>query len=333
MKYGVVGCGQIGTAHARAALKDARVDGLVLYDPIPEAAQKLQAECGGAIVRDLDAMKGAVGAVSVTAPPAEHYALARRFLEAGIPVFCEKPLAMVEREAAELVHMSRERRAALIVGFKMRFEPVFKRARDVLPSIGRLLSFATTKSQPVTKNPAKLSWLAGVGAMYELSVHEMDLVGYLTGRTPVRVAGSQLSFRFGWAREDGFALLCDYSDGLAGTMICNYADEIAFLYRDLCMTFVGEKGYVRIERPDRIIVHLKDYQVIEVPTGGDAFADEVGVFLDHVQSKGRGGQAILSADGAEGYAATALVEAAFRAGKRGGSEKIEQLSAFKGGRG
>jgi predicted dehydrogenase len=331
MKYGVVGCGQIGTAHAKAALKDRRVDGLVLYDPVPEAAQRLQAQCGGTTVGDFEALKGAVDAVSVTAPPAEHYKLARHFLEAGIPVFCEKPLAMVEREAADLVRLARDRRAALIVGFKMRFEPIFRRAREALPLVGPLLSFGTTKSQPVTKNPAKLAWLSGVGAMYELSVHEMDLVSYLTGRTPVRVNGAQLSFRFGWAREDGFALQCEYSGGLPGTMICNYADEIAFLYRDLCMTFIGEKGYVRIERPDRIVVHLKDYQVVDAPTGGDAFAEEVSVFLDHVE--GKGGPAVLSRDGTEGFMATALVEAAFRAGKRGGREDVEQLSAFKGGRG
>ena len=52
------------------------------------------------------------------------------------------------------------------------------------------------------------------------------------------------------------------------------------------MTFLGENGYLRVERPDRIIMHTNEYRVVEV---GDpeksAFVMELEHFKDAVEGK------------------------------------------------
>jgi myo-inositol 2-dehydrogenase/D-chiro-inositol 1-dehydrogenase len=327
MVYGIVGCGRIGSAHAAAVMKDERLHGLKLYDEIPEAAASLR-ERGGEVVSDIDEMLWSVDAVSITTPPGEHYCLTKRFLEKGVPVFCEKPLAMEEEQAAELVELSRRTGVPLMVGFKMRFEPVFVKAKELVPKLGNLLSVSTVKAQPITKNPVKRRWVSRVGAMYELSVHEMDLVTFITGRSPVRVRGSDLSFRFGWEREDGFSLFCEYAGGLNVSLSCYYAEDIAFEYRDLCMTFIGENGYIRVERPDTVVVHTHEHTTVRTPPPGDGFRDELASFLDAVEKK-TGGP--LDPHGSEGYYATALVEAAFRSGKERREETIIPLAGITGG--
>ena len=44
-----------------------------------------------------------------------------------------------------------------------------------------------------------------------------------------------------------------------------YAVSSTFCYRDLTITVLGDQGYVRIERPDRIVVHTDHYDVVEIP--------------------------------------------------------------------
>ena len=212
MQYAIVGCGPIGRNHARALAADRGRGGLCLWicgqvriklgvvaawmasraasssiSKQEERAAALAAVFGGEPLTSIDALPEGLPAASLTTPPASHFALTKALLRRGIAVLCEKPLAMTEREAAELVLTSRRSGTPLMVGFKMRYDPIFRRAAELVQRAGPLLSVITTKAQPITGKAEKLAWLARTGAMYELSVHELDLVTAITGLTPRRV--------------------------------------------------------------------------------------------------------------------------------------------------
>jgi predicted dehydrogenase len=124
------------------------------------------------------------------------------------------------------------------------------------------------------------------GAMYELSIHDFYLISYITGAKPQKVIAAALGHRRNWEKEDSFSALVDYGSNVTATLQGMYCDETTFCFRDLCITLLGEKGYMRIERPDRIIMHTDSYQVVEIGAAQkSAFVLELSHFKDAVLGK------------------------------------------------
>src|SRR5512139_3671863 len=71
-----------------------------------------------------------VRAVHVTTPNRLHFDMARRALEAGKHVLCEKPLAMDSRQSAELVAVAARSGRAAGVNYNVRFYPLAIEARE-----------------------------------------------------------------------------------------------------------------------------------------------------------------------------------------------------------
>lgn len=300
----IIGCGGIGQAHVNAYKQISGVQIVACVDSDLGKAQRTASSYGAKACADINSVLSDVTAVSVTTPPMNHYEIAKFFLQRGIHVFCEKPLAMRVDHAQELVNIAREQKRVLMVGFKMRFEPIFIRAKERLPMIGELIAVSATKLQPFAGRPC--DWRPQVGAMYELSVHDFDLIHWITGRKPERVSAQYLGHRMGWPREDSFSITVGYSGGVVGQLSGVYAQQASFFYRDLTLTFLGEKGYLRIERPDRIVLHLDKFTVEDVPAdGGNAFAAE----LTHFRNVINGTENNLL-DGQFGLWATQIVEGA-----------------------
>lgn len=104
-----------------------------------DAARAFGAEVSGTYEEvlartDLDAVY--IGTVHTT-----HVELARRALEAGHPVLCEKPMSLDAAGARELVETSRRRDVPLVEAYKYRFAPHFQRVRDLAAAgaIGQVL--------------------------------------------------------------------------------------------------------------------------------------------------------------------------------------------------
>lgn len=304
----LVGCGGIGLAHLRAYAQLPCAKLVACVDRDLEKARAAAQMCGATALSDIADLPTSVQGVSLVTPPYTHYALVKELLNAGFHVFAEKPLTMDTDEAHELVDLSQQRALNLMVGFKMRFEPVFAEAKPLLAEIGELRSVSAVKQQPYHPHPGH-NWIPDVGAMYELSVHEFDLIHWLTQLPPREVLSAQLLHRRGWPREDAFFLTVQYGSDVVGQLQGMYADDSKFLYRDLTLTFLGERGYLRIERPDRIVVHTDEYRTVAVDKSkANAFAEELGHFCRVIN-----GEEPNTMDGRYGLWTTALVEAANRA--------------------
>lgn len=284
-KIALVGCGGIGMAHLRAykELKDVVVCAVVDKDiKKAEAAAEFS---GAKAFTDISQIPSDVDGVSVVTPPQSHFPVASSLLERNFNVFCEKPLTMNTQEAEKLVDLAEKKNKTLMVGFKMRFEPIFQEAKKLLPEIGKLLSVSTVKQQPFTARATE-NWIPKVGAMYELSVHDFDLVNWIADIEPEKILFSKLGHRLGWEREDAFFLTVKYTKDVIGQLQGMYALENKFMFRDFTATFTGEKGYMRVERPDRIILHTSDYSVKEInPAGVNAFVQELGHFCNVISGK------------------------------------------------
>src|SRR5689334_17343588 len=107
MRLAVIGLGRIGAFHAQTLAGFERVDELLLTDAVPGVADTVAARLPDrvtvkAVGTAAEVFAGAVDGVVVSAPTMTHVELLEAALRAGVPVFCEKPVAADPAAAAHL---------------------------------------------------------------------------------------------------------------------------------------------------------------------------------------------------------------------------------------
>lgn len=112
-------------------------------------------------------------------------------LEAGVPVFCEKPLAPTLDEAREMTEAHREAGVPAGCAFNYRFIPAIRYAKALIDSgeLGEIYHIRGRYLQDwLVDSDAPWSWrndkeLAGSGALGDLGAHTIDLARFLIGDT------------------------------------------------------------------------------------------------------------------------------------------------------
>ncbi len=216
LRLAVVGLGRIGAVHSLHAkrLEESGVSRLsALVDADVDRARGLAARLGGDIaafssVTELVAARAADAAV-VSTPTGRHREHAQELIDAGLRVLLEKPMTDSLAEDREFVAaLNRTTPDALMLAFQRRFDPALKRAKQLLDAgaIGRPFKIVSTleDSRPLPDG------YDSAGLLYDMSVHNVDEVLWLTGRRPRRafaVATALYSHRLTSANEefdDGF---------------------------------------------------------------------------------------------------------------------------------
>jgi len=178
LRAGVVGVGHLGQHHARlwAELPGCRL--VAVVDADPGRARAIAARTGAEALDAAHALLGRVDAVSIAVPTEAHRDVALPFLEAGVPVLVEKPMAATLDEADAMIHAAARSGALLGVGHTERFNPAVaelarrvKRPRFI--ECHRLGSFA----------PRSLD----IDVVLDLMIHDLDIALSLVGG-PIRSA-------------------------------------------------------------------------------------------------------------------------------------------------
>lgn len=185
MRLGLIGLGRIGAFHA-ATLTDLAGVQLVVTDVDPAAIERVAAKYGAAsAVSPAALLELDLDGVVIAAATDAHPQLILAAVEAGLPVFCEKPVA---RGSAEAVEVLRHCAGAKVqIGYNRRFDPGFVAARDAVVSgeLGRLHTVRTTTMDPA---PPPAGYLAASGGIFrDCSVHDFDIVRFVTGREVAEV--------------------------------------------------------------------------------------------------------------------------------------------------
>ena len=135
MRIGLAGVGRIGAFHAATLSGLDAVDEVVVTDADPELAEKVAAELGLAVAPDVASLlrSGIDGFVITTATPG-HAPLLREGVAAGIPTFCEKPVAATLVETLDLTRLAESSDVPVHIGFQRRFDAGYRRAREAVLS-------------------------------------------------------------------------------------------------------------------------------------------------------------------------------------------------------
>jgi myo-inositol 2-dehydrogenase/D-chiro-inositol 1-dehydrogenase len=192
MRLGLIGLGRIGAFHARTLSELAVVDSLVVTDAVPETTARVAAEVGPRVsteVADSPAklLAAGVDGVLIAAATNAHPELLLAAVDAGLPVFCEKPLAGDISDAVELTRRIAGRDERVQIGYPRRFDAGYAAARAAVAS-GELGWLHTVRATTLDPSPPPPAYVAVSGGIFrDCSVHDFDAVRWVTGREVVEV--------------------------------------------------------------------------------------------------------------------------------------------------
>lgn len=199
----LIGGGFIGPVHAEA-LRRIGVEVVGILGSSPERAQPIAERLGiGRVYHDLDELLAdpQVETVHVASPNAHHFEQARRVLESGRHLVCEKPLALTSNETGRLRALAESRPSQVAaVNYNIRFYPLCLEMRDRVArgDIGRVLSVTGSYTQDWLLYPTDYNWRVepdgqtNLRAVADIGTHWMDLAQFVSGR-PVEAVLADLA--------------------------------------------------------------------------------------------------------------------------------------------
>jgi predicted dehydrogenase len=202
IRLAVIGVGHLGRHHARILAEMPDVDLVGVVDLSRQRAQEIADAHKTRVVTDASALAGGVDGVIVATPTASHIEVAKPFLESGVAVLVEKPLARSLAEADDLIRVAAEGGAILAVGHTERFNPAVAAARPLLTSprfieVHRLGAFPDRSLDIDVVFDLMIHDLDVVLSIVEGSVAAIDAVGVPVLTPKIDIANVRLRFESG----------------------------------------------------------------------------------------------------------------------------------------
>ena len=192
-RIGVIGLGRIGAFHVDTLSTLDGVDGLVVTDERQEVTASVAHRVGATAASSAAEMiASGVDGIVVAAATAAHAELVLACVDAGIPVFCEKPIAFTAAESLAVVQRISGGSVPVQIGYNRRFDPAFVAVKAAVVS-GELGRLHTVRSTTLDPAPPPMSYIATSGGIFrDCSVHDFDIVRWVVGHEVVEVhaAGS-----------------------------------------------------------------------------------------------------------------------------------------------
>jgi myo-inositol 2-dehydrogenase / D-chiro-inositol 1-dehydrogenase len=179
MKIAVLGVGRLGATHAAilAALPD--VTELRIYDVDLERARSVSAPLRARVASTADEALDGADAVVIVTPTDTHASLIERSLAAGVPIFCEKPVAPDLAQTLVVVDRVERAKGRVQIGFQRRFDAGYRRAREAIASgeLGTVYSFTMVSCDRL---PPPDAYVATSGGQFrDQFIHDFDITRWL----------------------------------------------------------------------------------------------------------------------------------------------------------
>ncbi len=177
LRVAAIGVGSLGRHHGRnyAELAAAgRVEMIGVCDSNAETAGEIAAANKCSSFTDWHELIGKVDVVSIATPTETHCEIACAFLDAGVHVLVEKPIAPTLEEADRMIAASARSGAKLMVGQLERFNPAMVALR---PHVTRPLYFEIHRVSPFPNRSLD------VDVVLDVMIHDLDAIQWLVGES------------------------------------------------------------------------------------------------------------------------------------------------------
>ena len=294
LHLGLAGVGRIGVMHARNVVTTPGVGRLTVADVDATRARSVAEELDVESAVDVDALLASgIDGLIVATGTAQHPELIRAGVEAGIPVFSEKPVAPDVALSLPVLEFIAARDGVVRIGHQRRYDAGYLEAKRA-HAAGELGWLHAIRAVTCDVTPPPVSFLATSGGLFrDCSVHDFDVIRWITGREVVEVyarGSNNGDPEIGAVGDVDTALaVCTLDDG---TLAVVTASRYNGAGHDVRLELQGSAGSLLVGLDDRSALRSAEPGV-EFPTGtphttfaerfADAYRAEIAAFADLVR--------------------------------------------------
>jgi len=185
-RIGIVGAGFIAGKHAEGIAQFENIHLLGVTDIVPEKRDRLACEYGAKSYDSYEAMLSdeAIDIVVLCVPSHMHLEFSMQAIRASKPFLLEKPIAMTEEEAAQIVRAAQEARVPMMVGQSLRFKPEYVRTKELILE-GKAGCIKQVYAARLGQRPSWGAWYGDAkksgGVLYNIMLHDIDYLYSIFG--------------------------------------------------------------------------------------------------------------------------------------------------------
>jgi myo-inositol 2-dehydrogenase/D-chiro-inositol 1-dehydrogenase len=180
--------------------------------------------------------------VMVCTPTATHVSLIKEALNSNKHVFTEKPIGHDVKDVYDVYAVAKEKGRHLLTGFQRRFDPTFVKLKEELDA-GRIGTLHKVKTFSRDNPPPTKEYLAiSGGVVHDCAAHDVDLLRWLTGKSPTSVYVVASAFHPDVAEIGDFDvldMLWKFDGGIVGSVDVARLAVYGYDQRIECL---GDKG-------------------------------------------------------------------------------------------
>ena len=244
IKYGIIGCGNIGSKRVKAISKDKSAKLKYIVGPKnqkfnPEyIGKKIAKKYKCIYTEDLNLLlKSDVEAVILSTAPSLFKKIGTQILNSGKHLLVEKPLGKNYLEAKYLTKLAKKKKLVLKTGFNLRFDNAINEAKKYISQnkIGKVYFFKCTYV-----NGSVLTNKNKVGALSDIGSHSLNLIDFFINKKIENI----LSYKFSHEhiKDDNGFLNIKLKD-----ILCSVHFSFVRWKNQFSLEVSGKKGYIMIK--------------------------------------------------------------------------------------
>lgn len=180
-RVGVVGVGRMGRNHCRVLTTIRSAELVGVFDKDQHRASEMVSEYDTKKFDDFDEILDTVNGLIIATPTDSHFSLGKRAIKSGVHVLIEKPMTENLEQAKELRELGEQFGVVVQVGHIERFNPAYRELKNLLRPVH---IFAIDNYRLSAYEGSNTD----VDVVFDLMVHDLDLVMDLVGRVPDEVS-------------------------------------------------------------------------------------------------------------------------------------------------
>lgn len=237
-RAGVVGVGQMGQYHVGiySELHDIELVGVA--DTDRQRGAYVAGKYDIPLYTDYRDLLGKVDVVSIAIPTSLHYPIAKTFLEAGVHVLLEKPIAHTMEEATELFRIADTQRVALHIGHVERFNGAIQELKNIVHEPWFIESRRLGPFVPRIKED---------GVILDVMIHDIDIILNLVESPITRLYALGKSINS--EREDLANVQLCFQNGCIVNILASRATEVKIR----TMAITQRDAYIILDYTDQDI--------------------------------------------------------------------------------
>ncbi len=254
-RAGVVGVGHMGRYHVGAYTEIYNIDLVGVVDANFDRANAAAEPFEYPVFTDYKELFGKVDLVSIAVPTSMHFEVAKEFLEAGVHVLVEKPIAPTMEEAEEMFEIAAANNVVLHVGHVERFNGAVQEIQKI---IDNPFLIECRRLGPFTGR------IQDAGVVMDIMIHDIDIVQNLVGSPVLEVQA--MGKKVASDHEDFVSAQLMFESGTVATMVASRISEnkirtLAVSQRDMYVFLDYSLQEISIHRQSSSSVQLTNEEL------------------------------------------------------------------------